>query len=100
MQKNNPHLHAERPGLRSQEKLRSFIKTIVSEHSFNEQATSIFRAKVNAMVANLEALRQTSLDWGAHLDWSWNGFVLSYAKLGGFSNWETRIGPIYETCYA
>ncbi len=52
------------------------------------------------MVANLEALRQTSLDWGAHLDWSWNGFVLSYAKLGGFSNWETRIGPIYETCYA
>ena len=67
--------------------------------SFDDETLAIFQTQVEIMLPGLLKLRESSVEWGRHSDWPWNGFVLSYSTLGGSANWEKRIGPIYDAQY-
>ena len=71
----------------------------IDEPVFRSDLLEIFRAELASMESRLAEMRRAAEDWGKHRDWPWNGFVLSYATLGGSANWEKRVGPDYEFIY-
>lgn len=52
------------------------------------------------MKAELDEIRAESVEWGKHLEWPWNGFILSWATYGGSKNWPSRIQPLYNAEYS
>ena len=55
---------------------------------FNPKVISIIRDEFIKMEPHFSDMRRAAQSWGEHPDWPWNGFVLSYATLGGSLNWE------------
>lgn len=66
---------------------------------FNPKVISIIRDEFIKMEPHFSDMRRAAQSWGEHPDWPWNGFVLSYATLGGSLNWEKRVGPQYDELY-
>lgn len=65
----------------------------------NPKVISIIRDEFIKMEPHFPDMRCAAQSRGEHPDWPWNGFVLSYATLGGSVNWEERVGPQYDELY-
>ncbi len=58
-----------------------------------EQILAVFRQHHEAMRVQMPVKTAEAEAHGAHRDWPWNGFILSFATLGGSANWEQRVHP-------
>ena len=51
----------------------------------------MFKRHLDVMEDSLSVLKREAKAFGGDPDWPWSGLVLSFATLGGSSNWDNRI---------